>query len=274
MESLIKKNGYTWKLSNCEICQIPRYIKYSVKLNKFYNYKSKCKKCTLTERNKRQNFSPRKYPVKDYFEIIDTPAKSYIFGFLWADGCLYEQKRSNKISVKSVRVCMQARDAEVIDFFVSIIGGRKKLTTTYDKRNTKTYEQVLWMLNSKRVHENLVNLNFRKNIHCVPPSLHSHFMRGLIDGDGCYRLKNNILREIKISSEYDQDWSFLSAIKEIKQFSVLFDVGKKGRGSNFMINGTHQDRIEFLKWLYGNLDNFYLKRKYNKIKDEILRSSS
>ena len=76
-----------WVEKECEDCGKVRKFKYSEKLDKVYAYKPLCNSCVLTKRNKKQNFSIRKYPIVDYFERIDTQEKAYIYGFLWADGC-------------------------------------------------------------------------------------------------------------------------------------------------------------------------------------------
>lgn len=265
------------KMCECENieCKKERYFVYSSKLDKIYGYKKYCKQCTLTKRNKTQNFAPRKYKIVDMFTVIDSNDKAYIFGFLWADGHLLNQERKNGTPIKGLKFCISWKDNEIADFFVKVFGGRKKKNSVIDKRSNKQFEQCVWELNSKEVYNNFINLNFRKNLDFISDKYISHFVRGLIDGDGSFRIRKQKYLEIKIASELDQDWSFIKNIKEIKKCAIYKMTGKNGNGSAFFITGQNKDKIEFLKWVYTDYEeSFYFKRKFDIIKNEILYSNS
>lgn len=247
----------------CESCSTLRKFKYSTTTEKIYGYKPVCKKCTLTERNKKQNFSPRTYPIVDMFEKIDTQEKAYIYGFLWADGYMKFQKRATRKSIKSLEMNLNYRDVEVLDFIVKHFGGAYQERSVPDKRTGKCYDMVQWQLNSKDVYDNFFKLGFRNHSNAVPDELFYHFLRGLIDGDGYIRMRGNSI-EIKISSNYEQDWSYISdRIKNPSHVSRY--IGEKSRSSDLYIKG---DRRDILRELYKDA-SFYLKRKYNIIREVI-----
>jgi len=249
----------------CETCGKLRFFKFSEKNNKFYNYKPKCKKCTLTERNKKQNFSKRKHLINDYFEKIDSEIKAYFWGFLWADGCLREQKRENIASVKTVS--LTSKDIEIVEMLKTYIGGSVCENNRYDKRTNKTYYGYFWSLNSKEVFENFKKLEFRKNINYVPTEFYNHFLRGLMDGDGNINIREKKSINIKISSSYYQDWSFLFKIKETHNSSIGRYEEKNGnKNSVFRIKGIKEEKINFIRWLYINSEGIRLTRKFEKIK--------
>jgi len=250
-----------WKTCLCETCNKERQFKYSTTLKKIYNYKPKCKQCTLTERNKLQNFSPRKHPIIDYFETIDTQEKAYIFGFLWADGCLMNAPRKNIASIKSLVISMYPKDKEILDFIVSYFGGSYKIYTTFNKQTKKISKTAHWNLNSKEVYDNFINLKFRIDSSAVSAYLFNHFLRGIIDGDGCFYIRKNRSPEIKITSNINQNWNFIANRIEFP-FSIHNKTYKEGSRSNFIILG---DKVAFLQYLYKDA-LFFLKRKHHIIK--------
>lgn len=252
----------------CKACGALRNFKYSEKKDKIYNYRPKCNKCNLTERNKKQNFSKRKYPIIDTFEKINSAEKAYFWGFLWADGCLSEQKRVGKASIKSVT--LTSIDQEIAVLLKEHIGGTIHNLKRYDKRTDKTYYGYTWILNSKEVFENFQKLEFRKNINNVPTKYYNHFMRGLMDGDGNVNIREKKGIDIKISSSHDQNWSFLDKIDEIKNNFIGRYLEKNGnKNSVFRIKGDREEKTKFLSWLYTNSEGIRLTRKFDKVKDII-----
>lgn len=239
--------------------------KYSDNLGRVYSYKQKCKSCTLTERNKKQNFSVRKYPIVDYFEVIDTQEKAYIFGFLWADGYLKEQTRKNTTNIKSIQCGINSKDVSVLDFMIKHVGGSYKQRFVYDKRTDKEYDNTTWILNSKEVYDNFKKLGFREHSNGVSDELFNHFLRGLIDGDGSLRDRDKHGIGVTISSNYNQDWNFV-----MDRIPNPCTVGRyiskdDNRCSCLYINGN---KAEFLRYLYKD-SVFHLERKYERIKNAI-----
>jgi len=252
----------------CETCGKERNFKFNTKTEKVYMYKSTCQTCTLIERNKKQNFSPRKHPIVDYFESIDTQEKAYIFGFLWADGCMRDATRKKGVNIKSLMLGIHPKDKEILDFIVAHFGGSYKDITFLDKRSNKRYNRSQWHLNSKEVYMNFIGLNFRKNSLSVPNHLFNHFLRGLIDGDGCFHVRKNKTNsiEIKITSNYDQDWSFITDRIDFPHTIARSEYNSEKR-SNLHILG---DKVQFLTYLYNDA-SFYLKRKYRLAEKFIIR---
>jgi len=218
------------------------------------NYRDQCNKCAL-EKNRK----PRKHKIVDLFEQIDSQDKAYIFGFIWADGCLQDRVPT----ASSLQLCIHKQDELIIDSIINVIGG-SKCDRSYTDKNGKRILRITWQLNSNELCNNFKKLEFRKSTQHVPKQYFSHFVRGLVDGDGCFAIRNKDgqykLDSIFITSGYDQDWSFLSNVpfknyvRQIKK--------KNGNISLYHINGC--DKIKFLQWIYDDA-NLYLERKYKKI---------
>lgn len=255
--NIIKDGAYYKIMCPCETCGKSRYLRCNSKTKKVTTYRADCNKCSLNK-----NRATRKNKIIDEFKKIDVPEKAYIFGFLWADGFL----KKGITGGNSIQLCIHAQDEAVIDFFIKHVGGKKFNRDYIDKKTNKIVLRRTWELNSNKVYENFISLNFRKNLMSIPHEYISHFMRGLIDGDGCYSIKQNKnwIDSIFITSDYNQDWSFLLNIKEIKNHIIKRLIKSNGRVSLFYISGKKQDKIDFLKWIYQD-STFHLERKYNKI---------
>lgn len=247
-----------YKSLPCETCKLERKFRSNPTTSKVYNYKPICKKCMLTTRNKTQNFSPRKHPVNNYFEKIDSEILAYLYGFLWADASIKYTGKSKTISLS-----LHPKDKEIIDYFLTFIGGTSKIYNIHDKRSNTYYDRLYWGIYSNTLVTNIVNLNFRKDSDAIPDLYFSHFLRGLIDGDGCFYRRNTSV-EIKITSSIHQDWSFLSSRIDFP-FSIYTKRSDTYKFTDFYFLGNKKI---LLKYIYNNA-NFYLKRKYNIIKDLI-----
>jgi hypothetical protein len=245
----------------CETCGTERSFKFNTNTNKVYLYKALCQKCTLTLRNKTQNFAPRKHKIVDPFETIDTQEKAYIFGFLWADGCLNIKPRKNKTSLKSLSMILHPKDKEVIEFIIKHFGGSYTESTYFDKRTNKDYDRITWQLNSFEVYDNFKALNFREDSSAIPDHLFPHFLRGVIDGDGCFYTRDTRL-EMFITSSYSQDWSYITDRIQFPYNIKLSDYGNQKSSVLYFLG----DKKLILDYIYKD-SSFSLQRKKNKIID-------
>ena len=132
----------------------------------------------LAEQNitKRTGGSYRRSYNQNFFNVIDTEAKAYWLGFLYADGCVQEKQTGQKL------ISLAVKDKEVIDKFIESLDG---------DFTTKTYKDVHTVhLTSTIMFNALVNHGCipRKSLVLMFPNLLdnlvNHFMRGYFDGDG------------------------------------------------------------------------------------------
>jgi len=117
------------------------------------------------------------------FNKIDSELKAYCLGFLYADGNIFKT---------SIRLHIQARDAEVLELF------SKAFETDQHFRMDKNGYAVL-SIASRKICEDLEkfgmvpNKTFKIRIpfESLEEDLLHHFMRGYFDGDGCFTSKKN-----------------------------------------------------------------------------------
>ncbi len=123
----------------------------------------------------------------DYFNTIDTEAKAYWLGLLFADGYNYEAR-------DRVVLTLAQTDIEILERFARDIGYVNQIYTVIPKLpNCQPLRTVT--INSRTMSEALARLGCvqRKSlileIPSIPDDLMRHFMRGYFDGDGCIYLK-------------------------------------------------------------------------------------
>lgn len=211
---------------------------------------------------KRKDYN--KYSCNEkFFEKIDTEAKAYFLGLLYADGNVSNKKQT------TVRLTLIEEDRHILEQFKKELNYNCPLS--YHKSNNKKQKNTftLYICNYK-MKENLINkgcipkksliLKF-PTLEQVPIDLIHHFIRGYFDGDGCICIKGT------------PNFSILSTENMINNINIIFNkytnIGIKiPRLHNNKINREYRisGNIQLKKiydFLYKNA-NFYLQRKYNK----------
>ena len=120
--------------------------------------------------NKNQN--------NNYFDKIDTEHKAYWLGFLFADGCIF----NNQLSIE-----IHEKDKELLEKFKEDLNLNSKISI----RHRKNTVICCIRMSSKHLCDTLSNYGIVQNktkntrhLPDVPTNLIPHFLRGLIDGDG------------------------------------------------------------------------------------------
>ena len=197
--------------------------------------------------------------------------QSYALGLLWADGWMSENKG---FRAKHLRIEVLQEDFEDFRFALSSVG---KLTEIIRLRKDRKKPVVSALISNKGLCEWLFNNDFKEKSIKSPIKILSHinkkyhkdFMRGWIDGDGCFyvNIKNNCFQFI-LAGSYEQDWTAFSNFLNENQIDYKI-VNKKqiqnGKENKYSIlRITNRNSIIRLKQLIYQDANFYLKRKREK----------
>jgi len=149
----------------------------------------------------------RKYFFDErFFEEIDTEAKAYYLGFLAADGCI--KKSGGRL--KGIELAVKESDREVIDRLLmeiypdapeNFIFYKEEHETMVKGKKARFRGTVRILLYSVGMAESLNQKGIGEKktwrlgkVGGIPDELFHHFLRGVIDGDGCigcYRGKGN-----------------------------------------------------------------------------------
>lgn len=155
---------------------------------------------------------PRTYTInEEYFNVIDTPAKAYILGFLYADG---------NIGNKNSCICtkLSAYDVEVLEFI------KREVAYSGPIRNTVLNNRAYCTLafNSDHMKQRLIlygitpNKTYNsKTLPRCPSEFYSTMLLGLFDGDGSiWRIKNKQGNILEYGVNFSGNDSTLLEIKE------------------------------------------------------------
>lgn len=208
--------------------------------------------------------------IENYFETIDTPHKSYLLGFITADGAIVDNRLS--IEVKNV-------DIGIIKFAQQQIN--PNATITHCKYQSKPqlaangkiyqYEKDNYKITfgSQRIGQDLAKYgvvqNKSKTIsrvprEYIPKEFLPFYFRGLIDGDGC------IHKDGKISI-YSGSRTFIEDVQQILVEEVAIKKLQIYHGTSYFVSwGSKEDKKKLFYYLYNNLNStYYYPRKYERL---------
>lgn len=195
---------------------------------------------------------------------------SYILGLLWADGWISKKKGNY--------VAMETLDA---DYYFPIFQKlNKKWKISYRKQplNDKITgridlsDKILWEFLKVNDYDIKSYNPPTKILSIIPKQYHSCFIRGWVDGDGCfyYNYKNS-LAQFSITSTYEQNWDLLKNLcREIDCKCSSKQIKREmGSYSQFKVIGFKNVQI-IGNYIYNSLYNenkIGLKKKFNKFSE-------
>lgn len=237
----------------------------------------------------------RIYDVNEaFFDKIDTEAKAYFLGLMYADGNNYRsrdvQGGVNKSTNYEVSIALQSRDEHILKTFRDFICPNKELE--FVKRYTDNHQDKYKpRFDSKRVSDQLIALGCipAKSLKLrypsknqVPNELTHHFLRGYFDGDGSihyYKKQwktttNNNYSMNMISAKWfcDEAAKEIAVHTGIDMYSMLSHEKMSDITTTISIGGNRQVRT-LMNWLYKDA-TIYLYRKYDRfldLQDEIAK---
>ena len=210
---------------------------------------------------------------RHFFNIIDTEAKAYWLGFIWADGCVQINTKTNS---GELSIELQVSDRGHLKKFNKCLDGNLQVRTRLrtgcfvGKYADKEYETAFIRLSSIDVANDLVNLGCvecKSHIVGLPnlsDQLMWHFLRGFFDGDGCVCYtdhKTNLRCDFASASQ--------NLVNQLRNWLY-----KQGINTYVSIDRTKyrlcvagkENNLKFLSILYDNA-TIYLDRKYYKQKN-------
>lgn len=262
----------------------PQYIEMIRRYLEGENYTTLCMEYSMSQPNFHSILRHRKIETRGtmyfanfrYFDEIDTEAKAYFLGFIYADG---------NLSRNTLKISIHDRDRDVL----------YKLQAEMSSDHPVVLEDVLTpsgLMPSARIeisHKYIADA--MKKYGVVPAKTHlldsvpqlendlmRHFIRGYFDGDGSFSSyvlsKGKREGDTKMSLSIVGTAPFLESLREsinglspIQMEAELYDRWpERGTNTRQLCTSGIPQVMSFLKWLYSDCD-FYLDRKYNKFKE-------
>lgn len=229
-----------------------------------------------------------RYTCDEEFFTRDNELSFYFAGFISADGCLLENLKSCK--QESIKLQISCKDIDLLyKFRESIKTDRPIHQRTIVGRFDGYPDSVSNMCEINVISQKFVdgikrfNITPRKSLTYKMPTwmknhpLRHHFLRGSIDGDGCFHLRKMAKnrktqqRTMKLCGTYD----YLSSVWDILNNDL--DLNLRSNRSNiyqdkniFVLTlGGNQTVYKIAKYLYQDA-TIFLQRKYDAVRlDEI-----
>lgn len=211
---------------------------------------------------------------EDYFEVLDTPEKMYLVGFLMADGSIAttakHQKRPNRVHINISLV-----DKELLEFIKKETNTSQKIVEYIPKGTYSINPMCRLSINSQKMCADLAKYGVVPNKtgkeyicdEIANSELLPHFIRGFFDGDGSiYNPKTAKWSHFSFCSNCNILEQLVNLLKNKYNFTSKLSVIKDKRHNNIYtvtITSEH-DVCLFYKLIYSE-NNFCLNRKLNKI---------
>lgn len=206
---------------------------------------------------------------EDYFEKWSRNM-AYILGFIYADGCIYHKVDGNSNESYALIIKLSSRDIDVLEFIKQEIAPGANLTNNTDS-NMSTFR-----VSNNNLCLSLINRGIIPNktydshtLPSVPKQFMPDFIRGYIDGDGCFfKRKSSIGGSCIVVSKNQGN------VNDIQKFFKFGSVteANPGKFNIYRYQAYGKNVIKIGNIIYKNKDqSFYLQRKYDKFQ-EIVRS--
>lgn len=187
---------------------------------------------------------------------------AYFLGYFWADGYILNDRNELRIEItKEDGLCIQNLFEKIGHFNIFF----------RERKNRKS--QMLFQCTNEEVSSALKLLgkypnsleSHQKILEFIPKEFHIYFLRGLIDGDGCFYVTNRAT-QFSISNSYNFDWSYLiNYLKTNFNFNCKIIRRNKKTSSSCIRNSNQHEIYKFISQIYNNSDGIWLKRKYEKV---------
>jgi len=217
-------------------------------------------------RNKVKNLKLNKIDRVDVeqFKKIETKEISYILGLMWADGHIHKNKRHISVSIVN-------DDMMYLNHIFMTTGDWNYNIINLDKYGYKHQGRI--NIGNVKLHKILSDYGFKekstisptKLLECIPKNLHHYFLRGLIDGDGCFYInKKYHTYQFSISSTINQNWDYMINICKDLNINYRIDISNKVKSKSSLFRVCRKkDVIIIGDYIYQDF-SFGLNRKYQK----------
>lgn len=213
---------------------------------------------TLTRSQARQIYTLN----ENYFDSIDTANKAYIFGLLYADGCV-----DNEGSKNGIHLSLQESDVTILNkILVELETNRPLRFIDYKKKNLNFSNQYSIDIVNKHMHSQLISLGMIPNKSLtfkMPTSIKenfiSDFIRGYFDGDGSIAKNEARISLVGTKMFFDELKPIIEDILGIHCSIMLCHRNNESPMRTLGIAGKNQVKT-FLDWLYSDSE-LYIERK-------------
>lgn len=229
-------------------------------------------------------YSPRRSFNEHYFDVIDNECKAYWIGFIWCDGYMAIRDRNGRISYE-FKLSLKDADHEHLRKFNECINGNYDINFYASHSLFGDMIEARLLITNQYFGKTLVDkygiVPYRQDcsklLNQIPDNLMKHFIRGILDADGCFS-KYNIVEHgydvVKYNVSIGTNEDILKIIEkhliehkivtpyERKLYKRHNEDDKDGEYRSLNFSGKAQC-LNILNYIYNNA-SIYLDRKYQK----------
>jgi len=252
-----------------EVIKLYKDGKTGKQISDKFGYKRRETVYQILEKHKvgRREAKRQTYYNESFFEKINTHEKAYVLGLIMADGWILKDYTGFGIQLTK-------EDGYILKKISDLIGSTHELQyLNYDKvrkklKNAKDMYRLT--VYNRKIAEDLQKLGVVKNKTkilryngCVPDEHISSFLRGLMDGDGTVGFGKNGFPWCHVCSTASFEFA-----EDLVKLNPNFNIDRSTSYLwNVRVGGGKRKILEFIKSLYKNKGDLYLRRKYEKMQN-------
>lgn len=207
---------------------------------------------------------------ENFFEIIDTEAKAYWLGFMYADGHITNYE--GKYGQDQFGLSVAQEDKEILYKFLKDLKASNPVHE-YPRKDGKGQNLCRVQLTSQKTVDDLIDKGCFKQKSLilsppekVPQELLHHFIRGFFDGDGSIaKYYNDNLNTFIYTVNFTSTQKMCNWLKEFFKFGSVFKE-KRSEKTWYFSFGGHCQIQDFYEILYKDA-TIWMDRKYNRFQE-------
>lgn len=196
------------------------------------------------------------------FEVIDTPQKAYILGFILGDGCIAK----NQLDL--VEISIAYKDKEVLEYIAKNIKANINFHMTLN-RKTRTFPHCSIVKKIPHITKHLGGrLKPERHYPRVRKDLQRYLLQGFFEADGCVtwgirKDRSRIWQKISFTHHSKCLIGLQTFLSNVLNISTK--VLPKSHENAFVLTFCKKENVlKFLQYIYPDKTNIVLKRKYDK----------
>jgi hypothetical protein len=193
------------------------------------------------------------------FEEIDTQEKAYWLGFIASDGCIFRN---------TIKIGLAIKDISHLEKFRLFMRSTHPIHTYSQKSHGKIHESCEICIGSKKVVNDLEKLNVgrMKSKTLMPPLIEdgyvNSYLRGIIDGDGCFSIVNKKQLRLSIISSLQMcEFIMNTFVEKCGVIRTKIITEKRSDDMYYCYFGGNEKTKRIANYLYTSATVF-LERKY------------
>lgn len=242
--------------------------KYFIEHNINIHIRNKSESLSCSQEKKKSDLLKRSYMVNDNYFSSQNNKMAYFLGFIMADGNV--AKNSNRI-----QICLAEKDSEFLELFYKEIGGTP-VAHYFARKGTQPI--CRWECLSSKIKKDLSiygiiphKTGFAKIPNTLKKEFYSDFIRGYFDGDGSIWIEENGAAGFGITSHNPEILQQIIDYFEERDIPpVKINIDNRSN-INYSFKYRKQAIKKIYKILYYDKEIFYLKRKFDKFNEILLK---